>query len=1772
MTNHISTCATACRKHVLYTQAFFSFLFFLLSNTALNAQTCPTIDFIDVTNIACEGLTFAIAADGINDYLAVDNGDTDFDINFVYLPEGSGADPYIDGVFIDSGTPSSGSVSIVETGDNIPIGAYDIYAILNPAPTDMNCRPFAQATINITPCEDLGDFCFIDFNNDGIYNAQDAPLPLVSISFYDAATDNLIFDLFPATSNVNGNYGFAPVPPGDYFLKYEPVAGAGYIAAASPGTGANNTNNIDPLATNGPNTTLDFHFTGLVPDYTFDAGFIGQGSISGEVWADDNFDFIHDETGTQGINLTLSWWGVNGLWGDDDDVMLPATTDVDGRYSFQYLPYGAYRLNVTSLENTVLNQGYELVQPLTTPVEIIISAVDLSFTDQNFIYQPMCLANSGNLVTSDPLILCGNVNLGIYEDQEVQVYLDDYFTPLSIPTDYEYWVLVVNEQNEIVQRHSISSPQNGDFVLVDVATMPVGDYAIHGLQFLTTDPDFLASPFDLSIGADFQNITNRLTTIDGMTNPLITADVCGATGLTQGFVQLSMDPQPPVNLACIGSINMSLNDQCSATVTPQTVLVGIWGCLIPSDFQIDIYENGQLVSNQGLISGCGTFEYRIDVMVDGINGFPCWGIINARDNTPPEVSCPADISQAGNALGLSNFLCSDISQLLFQSPVSYTVNGDGTLLSIDQSIKAILDVTGYPVVSEGCGPARVYIADQLITDGDCGETTISRVFSIEDNADGHCSTLPNAAVDCTQLIHFTKPVNGDVILPPSYVELPCNDFGGQPNPTPTQIYDALGVYGYPAVFAYHDADISTVAFDPYFLNQTYCNIGASYQDFPRIELCGNSYSFIREWFIIDDCAPGNTIVFQQIIKVKDVTNPVLVLPMVDYDGDGLYDVRRYSTSPFNCVANIVIAAPTELNDFCSGPPTVNVTVRDNENAFVFTGTIGDLFSVPIGNYSVEYCAVDDCGNETCVTMPIIVRDAIEPTVVCNDQLIVQIGGGDSQNGIQGVARIMATSLDQGSNDNCSEVNFQARRNYWEEDDCGFSLNEFSPWGDFVDFYCCDVGKDITVELKVSDAAGNENVCQFILSPEDKLKPHCTAPQNQILTCVEFPLLTTQDIEAAYNTDFTNTSIMMSQLFNHATATDNCGVDTIVERSPIIQINSCGWGSIQRRFRAWQWLGDANGNGVIDASEVLESTNTCTQTISITETHHYRIVFPEDADADCNEPIIPEIETEILGCDQLVINTSEPVFFPTNSDACYKLAITYDVIDWCLWDGESEAYVIPRMTGDSNSSVDECEQPVVESTDIETTIDRYHPELDMECDSIIPSIITVAAAQNVHRWSYTQFIKVYDNTVPEIIVDTYGGPTAQCPDLAPTVFGSLDNENCDALVHIPFSLTDDCEIFNDQGELALEITGAWVDFLAVDTNSSGSIEAPEFVADQDVLTSVTYQGETNFVFEMQAPLIYREQLNNSYHTLFVTIRDACGNASSIYIPFQVIDCKAPAPTCNATLSVTVQPTMDGPCSATIWASDIIASSIDDCSGIAGYAIYFTDSVGADFVPNPQDTGLVVIWNEQEYVEANVYAIDGQGNFDHCTAGVQIQASLSCTALGALGGMIQTEGNLGVSNVQLSINGPVPMTTMSELNGAFLFEDLEEDYDYTITANRSDDHGNGVTTLDIIKINKHILGVELLDSPYKRIAADANRSGSITTLDVIHIRKVILTIYEEFPNNTSWRFVNSAYEFPPDNNPWFEFFPELISINNLVGQELELGFTAIKVGDINGSATP
>ena len=426
--------------------------------------------------------------------------------------------------------------------------------------------------------------------------------------------------------------------------------------------------------------------------------------------------------------------------------------------------------------------------------------------------------------------------------------------------------------------------------------------------------------------------------------------------------------------------------------------------------------------------------------------------------------------------------CGDLGLIRFQTPQNWIANADGTLnfnatrntffggsTAALNAFLAKVGLTGFPVVGDNCGPVLVTLTDAVVQNGDCGTIVLTRTFRVADRYDGACIGAPRLA-SCAQTITFNRPsldnnIFGDpspfFVLPPYTTVIECDEYFetdgsvGGPDDNPTAQYAGepflLTASGY-------------VPLDP-----TYCNIGANYSDEPRIVVCDGTYKFRREWNFINWCTPSENFTWNQYIKVGDFTGPEI---------SGIPNVINVSTSPFSCLANVAIPCPTIVDgNGCSSVVGTTYTVLAFGQSFFAGGNLcaGAVVQAPIGEHVLIVCAEDDCGNETCEEYDLIVTDQIEPSASCDDQLNVSIGGGDVANGIEGIARVFATDVNEGSNDNCGEVTLEVRRNYWRNNTCDPSANRYSPWGPYVDFYCCDIDNEITIELRVTDESGNENI-------------------------------------------------------------------------------------------------------------------------------------------------------------------------------------------------------------------------------------------------------------------------------------------------------------------------------------------------------------------------------------------------------------------------------------------------------------------------------------------------------------------------------------------------------------------------------------------------------------------------------------------------------------------------------------------------------------------------
>jgi hypothetical protein len=107
-------------------------------------------------------------------------------------------------------------------------------------------------------------------------------------------------------------------------------------------------------------------------------------------------------------------------------------------------------------------------------------------------------------------------------------------------------------------------------------------------------------------------------------------------------------------------------------------------------------------------------------------------------------------------------------------------------------------------------------------------------------------------------------------------------------------------------------------------------------------------------------------------------------------------------------------------------------------------------------------------------------------------------------------------------------------------------------------------------------------------------------------------------------------------------------------------------------------------------------------------------------------------------------------------------------------------------------------------------------------------------------------------------------------------------------------------------------------------------------------------------------------------------------------------------------------------------------------------------------------------------------------------------------------------------------------------------------------------DGVSTLDLVKLVKHMLGTELLTNLFHYIAADANNSESVSALDIIEIKKLILGHYTEWPKNKTLRFfVRTTQEPPPLSGP----YPKVEFVLAPQAANMTIDFWGVKTGELS-----
>ncbi len=905
-----------------------------------------------------------------------------------------------------------------------------------------------------------------------------------------------------------------------------------------------------------------------------------------------------------------------------------------------------------------------------------------------------------------------------------------------------------------------------------------------------------------------------------------------------------------------------------------------------------------------------------------------------------------------------------------------------------------------------------------------------------------------------------------------------------------------------------------------------CNLYVGFQD-QLFDLCGagcyGNSKITRTWSLIDWCK-GTSVTFDQLIKITDIDGPDLTVSDI-----------TVSVDPGSCHADILMPPPDHIYDDC-----------DNETNYWVTGPTGIIFTghtalyVPVGIHTFTYYGQDCCGNQSTSEVKVTVVDDTAPVAITTENLVIQLTSDFQGNG---TAKLFAENVDNHSFDSCSDVKIEIRRTdgntychpgnaTFNDDGHSDDLDSDDDDGEFVKFCCEDLylvdenGQtygEYEVRIRVWDdgdgngvfgtLGDNFNEAWTTVRVEDKLVPIVDCPDHIEVTCeVDINNIMETGEPSAQGACFPTGCDAPNDNFQTKPATS---APFIGEEIPAYN-PTCREGAIRRTW----YCGGSN----------------CTQWIIVRplSTEPLEVEWPEDQTVDClggefGEPVVLEDICQTIGTSLV----SDTFYFQTGT--CFKILNHWSVINWCQYD---------PLDPDNN--------------------DIPEPGLD---DGFAEGVL-----------NYTQTIRLFDSVEPNLYVqDTIVSSNVDCVGEG---------------IQLVASATDNGACGTDwlKWEVDVDLYADW----EVDYTFSTSLDP----SDPFYLTPTMDTMYLDLPDGIEANC-------SQVHRVHWKVEDGCGNFKSQTQYVTIKDLKKPTPYCLSLSSALMQ---NG--RVELWAKDFDTGSFDNCTDNE-YLIYtFSSNVPPQLVDSEEDdpwydengvasqsayiNGDAELWNEAigssskifdcddlevtlnagGILPVSMYVWDLCGNYDYCDVNLQLSDNMdACGLAGAraiIAGNVSTEkgNNLEGMTMILESDAPgYPQNLITDENGNFEFESNPMYASYTLTGSKNDDWLNGVTTLDLVLIQKHILGTQLLDSPYKIIAADASNDERVSSIDLIKLRKLILGITQDIEGNESWRLVPSN-ETMDINNPWP--FNELMNLEDLDMNEQALDFVSIKSGDVNESA--
>lgn len=1201
---------------------------------------------------------------------------------------------------------------------------------------------------------------------------------------------------------------------------------------------------------------------------------------------------------------------------------------------------------------------------------------------------------------------------------------------------------------------------------------------------------------------------------------LITRPIRLLSLILMGFI--SINPTQAQSCACKGSISVTLGPLGYHEVTPAEVLASP--------------------------TSCGGLSGTVVVMTS-----PTGGIISRIDTI--------DCSHLGKTLYAkytngSNSCWTTISPIKDELPPTIVCQPNMTITCVQMAVFT-------PTVSDNCPAGLKYtqVGGDIVVNNNCSSTLAANVIKrltrtyIAEDGSGNKSAPCTIQFDVTTiplLSDITIPANWDIAAgnnPPLQCSGPWPRLvNGNPDPVGTTLNPGTGTPKLGAIDLYDNQEL-------------YCNLVVTYSD-TKVQV-GCVTKIMRSWSIMEWSCLNRTIAPRvQLIEIVDDRGPVITHAA---------DINA-STNNHKCEGVVTFAAVNAF-DSCSTTLTTTITIYPNGNyaapgAFIPNGGSRTV-ALPVGSHKAVYAVYDACLNVSRDTINVTIEDNTPPVAICDEQTTIGLNSN-------GEAWVPAAVIDDGSYDECQLAKLVVRRmTHTSCSKCetpefpGFKLigergvGITKRW-----YYLAQHAATPKIAAKTATALGGALVVYSGSAQQ------ITDERNAVRSYVQ-----------AYDPGI-NFLIGGNQKDKAPSGPISASASTDTLRYVIEIDNPCNTFSTHARFCCSDVSVDPRQVVILRAIDASGNFNDCMVSVEVQDKIGPSITCPADKTVFCDFPYDPTNLAKDFGS-PIVYDNCTPYPTPTETvtntltscrigtisrkfvivdrggkrDSCTQV-ITFLPDPSQVYNGPTPsqwpvpymvtgcgttADVHPDVTGRPIITDGVCSLVGADHTDQTFT---FNNSSGPACFKILRTwtvvdwckfapnrdpngVLYPKTKDVVNTWIYVQEIKVVDNVGP--VFDP----------LAPVVTADTYDANC----------------ANGNITLRARATDACTNILKwsykIDPGNDGSF-----------LPTVSGSGNS---IDASGSFPVGE------HKIVYSFEDRCGNVTTKEQLFRIVNKKTPSVIVLQGLAMSLMKIAEGQGMAEVWATDFDPDK--KSSHPCGYTLYYsftqvTQVVAGVPVVTPNlvfdcgDIGkdTVIIW---------VAAVTASGDIVQSSVEtfIDIQDNATpkiCPPNGgrvAVSGTLATDANQTVKDVRVSLIGS-ELHSNTGSNGKFDFSNMPVGGKYEVTPEKNDDHINGVSTLDLVMIQRHILGIQKLDSPFKLIAADVTKDGKVTAADLVELRKLILGTSNTFANNKSWRFIDKAYRFADATSAQGEAFPEIYAINTLTAN-MTTDFVAVKTGDVNGN---